>query len=83
MQNCAQCAIGEFCLSYFFLPKKLLCYKIRENSIYQIVQHGHAYTVFENVCTFTMLQYGAKEKLSNSTAHIDASFILSIAPVWL
>lgn len=39
------------------------------------------YTVFENVCTFTMLQCGAKEKISNTTAHIDALFILSIAPV--
>lgn len=38
-------------------------------------------SVFENVCTFTMLQCGAKEKISNSTAHIDALFILSIAPV--
>lgn len=48
---------------------------------YLCMRQNDISVVWKNVYMFTMLQYGAKEKISNFTAHIDASFILSIASV--
>ena len=128
-------AVDEFCLCYFFLPKKLLCYKIRLKFYLPncttwpcnlcLSQNLSKQNIFLDVSYFPLFfllsllkndilylniyvwnkktfrwwgtrygcilylrmsahsQCGAKEKISNSTAHIDALFILSIAPVWL
>ena len=51
MQNCAQCwmpLINSVCVT-FYSPKNYCVTKLQWNSIYQIVQHGHAISVCHKI----------------------------------